>query len=50
MVLLDLDSNPIAGKHTLPDMGHDLWAWFLTYFGHTHDYVNIYSIPDQTVK
>lgn len=46
VILLDLDHNPIANARTLPDLGHDLWAWFLTKINYSHDYVNIYSIPD----
>jgi len=38
-----------SDKRTLPDLGHDVWAFILQYFGFEHDYVNDYSIPDQLV-
>jgi hypothetical protein len=46
VVLLNLDLKPIEGAHTLPDLGHDLWAWVLTRLNHTHNYVNLYKAPD----
>jgi hypothetical protein len=40
VVLLDLDGRPIEGAHTLPDLGHDLWAYVLTQWLHYHtDYI-----------
>ncbi|CAM9978336.1 unnamed protein product [Discosporangium mesarthrocarpum] len=35
--------------HTLPDLGHDLWALVLTTLGHDKEYINEHSLPDVLV-
>ncbi|CAM9304911.1 unnamed protein product [Phaeothamnion confervicola] len=47
-LLLDLDGNPLT-THTLPDLGHDLWAFVLRQLGHHTDYIDEHHLPDTWV-
>lgn len=48
IVVNDLDGAPTA-SFSLPDVGHDLWAWALARSGYDADYVPGYRIPDRMV-
>ena len=49
IVIYDLDGN-ITDKHTLPDLGHDLWAYVLTQLGSAVPYIDVYALPDKMVS
>ncbi len=40
--------SPIIPSSSLPP-GHDLVRYILRWWGHSHDFVNVYSIPDTLV-
>ena len=44
----DLDGY-LTPQYTLPDIGHEAWAFVLGKIGHSEDFINDYSIPDQLV-
>eukprot|EP00752_Nemacystus_decipiens_P007567 g6760.t1 len=48
-MLLDRSGEPLR-VHTLPDLGHDLWAFFLTRLGHHTDYIDEHALPDRMVS
>ncbi|KAG5182220.1 hypothetical protein JKP88DRAFT_269940 [Tribonema minus] len=47
--LLDLHGN-LLPTHTMPDLGHDLWAVVLTRLGHHTDFIDEHSLPDRLVS
>jgi len=49
IAVLDLD-GAVTGKHTLPDLGHDLWGFVLKQLGYSVDYVPSYGLPDSMVS
>ncbi|CAM9825645.1 unnamed protein product [Pylaiella littoralis] len=48
-LLLDRSGEPLR-VHTLPDLGHDLWAFFLNRLGHHTDYIDEHALPDRIVS
>eukprot|EP00903_Cladosiphon_okamuranus_P006092 g6002.t1 len=48
-MLLDRSGEPLR-VHTLPDLGHDLWAFFLNRLGHHTDYIDEHALPDRMVS
>ncbi|CAB1110510.1 unnamed protein product [Ectocarpus sp. CCAP 1310/34] len=48
-MLLDRSGEPL-GAHTLPDLGHDLWALLLNRLGHHTDYIDEHALPDRMVS
>lgn len=45
-VILGLDGQP-TGAATLPDLGHDLWAWALSRAGHGLEHIDFHALPDR---
>ncbi|CAN0473966.1 unnamed protein product, partial [Laminaria digitata] len=48
-MMLDRSGEPLS-VHTLPDLGHDLWAFFLNRLGHHTDYIDEHALPDRMVS
>lgn len=43
------DGVALAQHSVLPDIGHDVWAWFLARIGHPTSYIDDHALPDRLV-